>query len=171
MGRGVAQVVTVFAFFSDDPSSNPTDVYSFSVEFMFEKTKKRPGFAHFLIFVLNLSLSLSIHVSFDWYHFHLHFSLNLYAHFTLSFCQFVFLFICLFILLNVCPFLSFFVSKFSHKFGNWIFIISTSNFFKMLFKSLTQYSSFENSKNQKCNFCGFSKNIKRSFWSTFVHQN
>ena len=27
---------SVLAFYSDDPSSNPTDVYSFSVQFVFE---------------------------------------------------------------------------------------------------------------------------------------
>ena len=29
MGRGGGQVVSVLAFYSDDPSSNPADVYSF----------------------------------------------------------------------------------------------------------------------------------------------
>ena len=50
-GRGCGQVVSVFAFYSDDPSSNPTDAYSFfSVKFVFEKNEnkpeKRPGLNH-----------------------------------------------------------------------------------------------------------------------------
>ena len=51
MGRGGGQVVSVFAFYSDDPSSNPADVYSFSVKFVFEKNEnkqKEAGLAHFL---------------------------------------------------------------------------------------------------------------------------
>ena len=31
MGRGGGQVVSVLAFYSDDPSSNPAEVYNFSV--------------------------------------------------------------------------------------------------------------------------------------------
>ena len=31
LGRGGVQVASVFAFYSDDPSSNPVEVYSFSV--------------------------------------------------------------------------------------------------------------------------------------------
>ena len=31
MGRGGCQVVSVLTFYSDDPSSNPTEAYSFSV--------------------------------------------------------------------------------------------------------------------------------------------
>ena len=41
MGRGGGQVVSVFAFYSDDPSSNPADVYSFSVKFVFEKNENK----------------------------------------------------------------------------------------------------------------------------------
>ena len=33
------QVVSVLAFYSDDMSSNSADVHSFSVKFVFEKTK------------------------------------------------------------------------------------------------------------------------------------
>ena len=39
-GRGGGQVVSVLAFNSDDPSSNPTEVYSLSVKFVFEKERK-----------------------------------------------------------------------------------------------------------------------------------
>ena len=35
MGRGGGQMVSVLAFYSDDPSSNPTEAYSFSVQFVF----------------------------------------------------------------------------------------------------------------------------------------
>ena len=45
-------MVSVLALFSNDPSSNPADAYSFSIQFVFEKNenknKKRPGLAHFL---------------------------------------------------------------------------------------------------------------------------
>ena len=45
-GRGGGQVVSVLAFYSDNPSSDPTDAYNFfSVKFVFEKNennKKRP---------------------------------------------------------------------------------------------------------------------------------
>ena len=44
-------MVSVLAFYSEDPSSNPADTYSFSVKFMFGKNKnkqrKGPGLAHF----------------------------------------------------------------------------------------------------------------------------
>ena len=46
---GGGQVVIEDAFYSDDPSSNPTDANSFSVNFVFENNKnkqKRPGLAH-----------------------------------------------------------------------------------------------------------------------------
>ena len=35
-GRGGGQVVSVLAFYSDDPSSNPAEVYIYSVQFVFE---------------------------------------------------------------------------------------------------------------------------------------
>ena len=40
MSRGGGQVVSVLAFYSDDPSLNPGDDYSFSVKFVFEKNEK-----------------------------------------------------------------------------------------------------------------------------------
>ena len=49
-GRGSGQVVSVVAYYSDDPSSNPADAYSFSVKFVFKKNEnkqKRPRLAHF----------------------------------------------------------------------------------------------------------------------------
>ena len=48
--HGDGEVVSVLAFYSDDPSLNPTEANSFSVKFVFEKNEKnkyRPGFAHF----------------------------------------------------------------------------------------------------------------------------
>ena len=51
LGRGGDQVVSVHAFYSDDPSSNPADAYSFSVKIVFEKDRKinkeRPGWPIF----------------------------------------------------------------------------------------------------------------------------
>ena len=38
---GGGQVVSVFAFYSNDPSSNPAEAYSFSVKFSFEKNKNK----------------------------------------------------------------------------------------------------------------------------------
>ena len=46
-GRGGGQVVSMLAFYSDDPSSNPADIYSFFCKICVWKeqkqTKKRPG--------------------------------------------------------------------------------------------------------------------------------
>ena len=39
LGRGGGQVVSVLAFYSDDPSSNPTEVYKFSVKLLLKRTK------------------------------------------------------------------------------------------------------------------------------------
>ena len=39
-GRGGCQVVSVLAFYSNDPSSNPAEAYNFSIKFVFEKNKK-----------------------------------------------------------------------------------------------------------------------------------
>ena len=39
MGCGGGQVVSMLAFYSDDPSSNPADAYRFSVKFVFEKNE------------------------------------------------------------------------------------------------------------------------------------
>ena len=41
MGRGGGQVVSVLAFYSVDPSSNPTVAYSFSVKFVVEKNENK----------------------------------------------------------------------------------------------------------------------------------
>ena len=41
LGRGGGQVVSVLALYSDDPSSNPADVYSYSVKFVFEKNENK----------------------------------------------------------------------------------------------------------------------------------
>ena len=42
LGRGGVQVVSVLAFFSDDPSSNPAEAYSFfSIKLVYEKIKNK----------------------------------------------------------------------------------------------------------------------------------
>ena len=41
MCRGGGQVVSVLAFYSDNPSLNPAEAYSFSVKIVFEKTKNK----------------------------------------------------------------------------------------------------------------------------------
>ena len=41
MGRGDGQVVSVFAFYSDDPSSNPAEDFSFFCNIVFEKNKNK----------------------------------------------------------------------------------------------------------------------------------
>ena len=42
IGRGGGgQVVSMLAFYSNDPSSNPADAYSFSVKFVFEKNENK----------------------------------------------------------------------------------------------------------------------------------
>ena len=41
MGRGCGQVVTVLAFYSNNPSLNLTDAYIFSVKFVFEKNENK----------------------------------------------------------------------------------------------------------------------------------
>ena len=38
-GRGGGQVVSVLAFNSDDPSSNPAEVHNFSVKLLLKKRK------------------------------------------------------------------------------------------------------------------------------------
>ena len=40
MGRGGGQVVIVLAFYSDDPSLNPAEAYSFFCKIVFEKNEK-----------------------------------------------------------------------------------------------------------------------------------
>ena len=50
-GCGGGLVVSVLAFYSDDPSSIPAEVYNFSVKLLLKRTKinkKRPGLAQFL---------------------------------------------------------------------------------------------------------------------------
>ena len=50
MGSGSSQVVSMLAFYSVDPSSNPAEVYSFNSVNCLKTTKinkKRPGLAHF----------------------------------------------------------------------------------------------------------------------------
>ena len=42
VGRGGGQVVRLLAFYSDDQSSNPSNAFSFSVEFVFEKNENKP---------------------------------------------------------------------------------------------------------------------------------
>ena len=37
--RGGGQVVSVLAFYSDDPSSNPAEVYNFSVKLLLKRMK------------------------------------------------------------------------------------------------------------------------------------
>ena len=47
MGCGGGQVVSLLAFYSNDPSSNPAKVYSFFCNIVFEKNKinkKEAGF-------------------------------------------------------------------------------------------------------------------------------
>ena len=39
MGSGGGQVVSVLAFYSDDPSSNPAEIYNFSVKLLLKRTK------------------------------------------------------------------------------------------------------------------------------------
>ena len=42
IGRGGGgQVVSMLAFYSNDPSSNPADAYCFSVKFVFEKNENK----------------------------------------------------------------------------------------------------------------------------------
>ena len=50
-GCGGGLVVSMLAFYSDDPSSIPAEVYNFSVKLLLKRTKinkKRPGLAQFL---------------------------------------------------------------------------------------------------------------------------
>ena len=51
MGCGGGQVVSVLAFYSDDPSLNPAEVYNFSVKLLLKRTKinkKEAGVGPFL---------------------------------------------------------------------------------------------------------------------------
>ena len=50
-GCGGDQVVSVLTFYSDDPSSNPAEVYNFPVKLLLKRTKinkKEAGFLFFL---------------------------------------------------------------------------------------------------------------------------
>ena len=50
LGRGGGQLVSVLAFYSDNPSSNPSDTYSFFCKFVFQKKEnkqKEAGFGSF----------------------------------------------------------------------------------------------------------------------------
>ena len=62
LSRGVGQVVSVLALYSDDPSSNPAVVHNFSVKLTKIDKKKRPGWPIFL--KKHLSHSRPVHVSF-----------------------------------------------------------------------------------------------------------
>ena len=56
-------MVSVLAFYSDDPSSIPAEVYNFSVKLLLKRTKinkKRPGLAHFLKNIENETAKLLI---------------------------------------------------------------------------------------------------------------
>ena len=41
LGRGIDQVVSVLAFYSDDLSSNPAEAYSFFCNIVFEKNENK----------------------------------------------------------------------------------------------------------------------------------
>ena len=64
-GCGGGQVVSVLAFYSDDPSSNPAEVFNFSVKLLLKRTKinkKRPGLAHLKKRVGNLYFIISLNL-------------------------------------------------------------------------------------------------------------
>ena len=46
LGRGGGKVVSVLAFYSDNPSSNPAKVYSFFCNIVFEKNENKQKEAH-----------------------------------------------------------------------------------------------------------------------------
>ena len=57
MGCGGGQVVSVLAFYSDDPSSNPAEVYNFSVKLLLKRTKingKEAGVGPFFLNIPDL---------------------------------------------------------------------------------------------------------------------
>ena len=45
-GLGSKVVVSMLAFYSDDPRANPVEIYSFFCKMLFVKNKKRPGLAY-----------------------------------------------------------------------------------------------------------------------------
>ena len=63
LGRGGDQVVSVHAFYSDDPSSNPADAYSFSVKFVVEIDRKinkeRPIFKKLKLFLFSFQKNVN----------------------------------------------------------------------------------------------------------------
>ena len=64
LGRGGGQVVSVLAFYSVDPCSNPANAYNFSPRFVFEKTENKRkefgvGYNYLIVFI---SVSICIHV-------------------------------------------------------------------------------------------------------------
>ena len=64
LGRGGGQVVSVLAFYSVDPCSNPANAYNFSPRFVFEKTENKQkesgvGYNYLIVFI---SVSICIHV-------------------------------------------------------------------------------------------------------------
>ena len=57
-GCGGGQVVSVLAFYSDDPSSNPAEVYNFSVKLLLKRmkiNKKEAGVGPFFLKKWNTS--------------------------------------------------------------------------------------------------------------------
>ena len=49
-GRGGGQVVSMLAFYSDDPSWNPAEIHNFTLKLYLKRTKinkKRPWLLHF----------------------------------------------------------------------------------------------------------------------------
>ena len=55
LGRGCGQVVSALAFYSDDPSSNPAEAFSFSVKFELEKrvnNQQETGFSTTSVFII-----------------------------------------------------------------------------------------------------------------------
>ena len=59
MGRGGGQVVSMLTFNSDNMCSNPTDVYSFSAEFVLEKNENKQKEAGVSPFLKNSAESVS----------------------------------------------------------------------------------------------------------------
>ena len=47
MGRGGGQVVSVLAFYSNDPSSNAAEAYILSLKFVYENEQKEDGVGPF----------------------------------------------------------------------------------------------------------------------------
>ena len=63
-GRGGGELVSVLTFYSDNPSLNPTEAYSFSVKFVFEKNEneqKEAGVGPFLPLPLQVGTTAKHH--------------------------------------------------------------------------------------------------------------